>query len=88
MRKRILLVAFIGAVVVTGFMRALAEVAPGRWWLADPRDREAAAAPLADRVEWAVFSLLSTAGRLSSNAGRNTTRSPAMRRFVSSGNAS
>jgi hypothetical protein len=48
----------------TGRQR-LTEVAPGRWWLADPRDREAAAAPLSDRVEWAVFSLLSTAGPLS-----------------------
>jgi hypothetical protein len=48
--------------------RRLAEVAPRRWWLADPRDREAAAAPLADRVEWAVFSLLSTAGPLSETA--------------------
>ena len=45
--------------------RRLAEVAPGRWWLADRADREAAAAPLADRVEWAVYSLLSTAGSLS-----------------------
>ena len=34
----------------------------------DPRDRAAAAAPLADRVEWAVFSLLSTAGPLSEAA--------------------
>jgi hypothetical protein len=48
--------------------RRLAEVAPGRWWLADARDRETAAAPLADRVEWAVFSLLSTAGPLSEAA--------------------
>ena len=48
----------------TGSQR-LTEVAPGRWWLADPRDRETAAAPLADRVEWAVFSLLSTAGPMS-----------------------
>ncbi len=45
--------------------RRLAEVAPNRWWLADPHDREGAAVPLADRVEWAVFSLLSTAGPLS-----------------------
>jgi len=45
--------------------RRLAEIAPGRWWLADPRDRDTAAAPLADRVEWAVFSLLSTAGPMS-----------------------
>ncbi len=45
--------------------RRLTEVAPGRWWLADRADRDAAAAPLADRVEWAVYSLLSTAGNLS-----------------------
>ncbi len=44
------------------------EIEPGRWWLADPADREAAAAPLADRVEWAVFSLLSTAGPMSEAA--------------------
>ena len=46
----------------------LAEIEPGRWWLGDPTDREAAAIPLADRVEWAVFSLLSTAGPLSEAA--------------------
>jgi hypothetical protein len=40
------------------------EIEPGRWWLGDRHDREAAAAPLADRVEWSVFSLLSTAGPL------------------------
>ena len=46
----------------------LVELEPGRWWLADRADREAAAPPLADRVEWAVFSLLSTAGPLSEAA--------------------
>ena len=46
----------------------LQEIEPGRWWLGDPADREAAAIPLADRVEWAVFSLLSTAGPLSEPA--------------------
>ncbi len=46
----------------------LMEIEPGRWWLADPKDQEAAAIPLADRVEWAVFSLLSTAGPLSEAA--------------------
>ena len=40
----------------------LVEVEPGRWWLRDPVDVEAARPPLADRVEWAVFSLLSTSG--------------------------
>ncbi len=45
--------------------RRLAEIEPGRWWLADREDLEGAATPLADRVEWAVFSLLSTAGPIS-----------------------
>ncbi len=48
--------------------RRLTEIEPGRWWLAESADREAAAQPLADRVEWAVFSLLSTAGPLSETA--------------------
>jgi hypothetical protein len=48
--------------------RRLVEIEPGRWWLADEADRNAAAPPLADRVEWAVFSLLSTAGPLSETA--------------------
>lgn len=48
--------------------RRLAEIEPGRWWLADRKDQAAAAAPLADRVEWAVYSLLSTAGSLSESA--------------------
>jgi hypothetical protein len=46
----------------------LTEIEPGRWWLADPADVSTAAIPLADRVEWAVFSLLSTAGPLSEAA--------------------
>ncbi len=48
--------------------RRIVEIEPGRWWLSDPADVAAAALPLADRVEWAVFSLLSTAGRLSEAA--------------------
>jgi hypothetical protein len=46
----------------------LVEIEPGRWWLTDREDREAAAVPLADRVEWAVFSLLSTAGPIGEGA--------------------
>jgi hypothetical protein len=46
----------------------LSEIEPGRWWLGDRRDRDAAAVPLADRVEWAVYSLLSTAGPLAERA--------------------
>ena len=48
--------------------RRLTEIEPGRWWLADQADREAAAPPLADRVEWSVFSLLSTGGPMSETA--------------------
>ena len=48
--------------------RRLVEASPGRWWLAEPRDRDTAAAPLADRVEWAIFSLLSTSGPMSEGA--------------------
>ncbi|MCI0581481.1 MAG: hypothetical protein L0227_01070 [Chloroflexi bacterium] len=46
----------------------LVEIEPGRWWLGEREDREAAAVPLADRVEWAVYSLLSTAGPLPEGA--------------------
>ncbi|MBI3751765.1 MAG: hypothetical protein HY263_08960, partial [Chloroflexi bacterium] len=42
--------------------RRLEEIEPGRWWLGDRLDRQSASVPLADRVEWAAFSLLSTAG--------------------------
>ena len=62
------LLAMIGDALSDAGRRRLSEIAPGRWWLADPRDRDAAAKPLADRVEWAVFSLLSTAGPLSETA--------------------
>ena len=48
--------------------RRLAEIEPGRWWLADADDLAGAAVPLADRVEWAVFSLLSTAGPMAETA--------------------
>jgi hypothetical protein len=48
--------------------RRLREIEPGRWWLVDRDDVAGAALPLADRVEWSVFSLLSTAGRLSESA--------------------
>ena len=48
--------------------RRLVEIEPGRWWLTEREDREAAAVPLADRVEWAVFSLLSTAGPIAEGA--------------------
>jgi hypothetical protein len=46
----------------------LTEVEPGRWWLRDATDAERARVPLSDRVEWAVFSLLSTAGGIAEGA--------------------
>jgi hypothetical protein len=48
--------------------RRLRQIEPGSWWLADKEDRAGAALPLGDRVEWSVFSLLSTAGKLSQPA--------------------
>ncbi len=48
--------------------RRVVEIEPGRWWLGERDDQEAAAPALADRVEWAVFSLLSTAGPMSEAA--------------------
>ncbi len=62
------LVALIGDELSRSSQRRLVEIEPGRWWLGDRSDRESAAAPLADRVEWAVYSLLSTAGPLSEAA--------------------
>jgi hypothetical protein len=48
--------------------RRLVEIEAGRWWLGDRVDRESASVPLADRVEWAVYSLLSTAGPIAETA--------------------
>jgi hypothetical protein len=50
--------------------RRLAPSDEGRFWLADPRDETAAAAPLADRLEWALFSLLGTEAAASEPALR------------------
>ena len=43
----------------------LQEVEEDLWWLRDPRDLAAAKASLSERVEWAIFSLLSTSGGIS-----------------------
>ena len=48
--------------------RRLVKLEDERWWLAQRSDRDAAAVPLSDRVEWAVFSLLSAAGPMSEAA--------------------
>ena len=54
-------------------------VGDDRWWLGDRADRDSAAVPLADRVEWAVYSLLSTAGPLSEDAVHRADRRPVHR---------
>ena len=46
----------------------LEEVEEGRWWLRRTEDIAAASSPLSDRVEWAVFSLLSTSDGLTEGA--------------------
>lgn len=48
--------------------RRLVRLDGDRWWLGDRADRDAAAVPLADRVEWAVYSVLSTAGPIAEPA--------------------
>jgi hypothetical protein len=48
--------------------RRLWQLEPGRWWLRDARDGQQAGVPLSDRVEWAVFSLLSATGGMSEAA--------------------
>ncbi|HEY4228257.1 MAG TPA: hypothetical protein VGM49_07945 [Candidatus Limnocylindrales bacterium] len=60
--------ALIGAELGRENQHRLVEIEPGRWWLGDRYDRESAAVPLADRVEWAVYSLLSTAGPITETA--------------------
>ena len=40
----------------------LVEIADDLWWLRDPRDLAAAKQPLSERVEWGIFSLLTTSG--------------------------
>ncbi len=62
------LVALIREELTRPNQRRLVEVEPGSWWLADRDDRASAAAPLPDRTEWAVYSILSTAGALSETA--------------------
>ncbi|HYK94281.1 MAG TPA: hypothetical protein VE011_00220 [Candidatus Dormibacteraeota bacterium] len=60
--------ALIGSELGRESQHRLVEIEPGRWWLGDRYDRDDAAVPLADRVEWAVYSLLSTAGPIAESA--------------------
>ncbi len=43
----------------------LAELEQDLWWMRDPGDIGAARTPLSERLEWAIFSLLSTSGGIS-----------------------
>jgi hypothetical protein len=42
----------------------LTEVEPGRWWLRHEKDLANARPPLSDRLEWAVYGLLSTSSAM------------------------
>ena len=53
--------------------RRIRQVEPGQYWLASDEDRSVAAQPLTDRVEWAVFSLLSAGGHLTERAAIDRT---------------
>ncbi|MGD0121963.1 MAG: hypothetical protein ABSC46_05340 [Candidatus Limnocylindrales bacterium] len=53
--------------------RRIRQIEPGQYWLASEEDRGVAAQPLADRVEWAVFSLLSAGGHLTERAAIDRT---------------
>lgn len=48
--------------------RRIRQIEPGQYWLASEEDRSGASQPIADRTEWAVFSLLSSGGRLTERA--------------------
>jgi hypothetical protein len=48
--------------------RRICQIEPGQYWLASEEDRSGAAQPIADRTEWAVFSLLSSGSRLTERA--------------------
>jgi hypothetical protein len=61
-------VALVNEELGRGDQRRVEEIEPGRWWLGERADRETASIPLSDRVEWAVYSLLSTAGPIAETA--------------------
>jgi hypothetical protein len=46
----------------------LVELEEDLWWLRDPRDLAAAKRPLSERLEWGIFSLLSTSGGITDEA--------------------
>jgi hypothetical protein len=58
------LVGVIRAELARPTNRRIKEIEPGQYWLASDEDRTGTAPPLADRVEWAIFGLLSSARSL------------------------
>jgi hypothetical protein len=53
--------------------RRICQIEPGRYWLASMEDRSKSQQPLADRVEWSVFSLLSSANPMTHRAAFDRT---------------
>jgi hypothetical protein len=53
--------------------RRICQIEPGRYWLASMEDRANTQQPLADRVEWSVFSLLSAGNPMSHRAAFDRT---------------
>ena len=51
-----------------GTNRRVRQIEPGQYWLGSEEDRFGAAQPLADRTEWAVFSLLSSSRQMTEAA--------------------
>ncbi|MGD0018319.1 MAG: hypothetical protein ABSD62_03615 [Candidatus Limnocylindrales bacterium] len=51
-----------------GSNRRVRQIEPNQYWLGSEEDRFGAAQPLADRVEWAVFSLLSSSRQMTEAA--------------------
>jgi hypothetical protein len=62
------LLAVIRGELDRGTNRRVRQIEPGQYWLGSEDDRSGAAQPLADRVEWAVFSLLSSSRQMSESA--------------------
>jgi hypothetical protein len=62
------LLALIRSELDRGTNRRVRQIEPGQYWLGSEEDRLAAAQPLADRVEWAVFSLLSSSRQMTEAA--------------------
>jgi hypothetical protein len=62
------LLAIIRGELDRGTNRRVRQIEPGQYWLGSEEDRTGAAQPLADRVEWAIFSLLSSSRQMTQAA--------------------